>query len=160
MTASAVAAGPTGGRQTPPAPLFAPSVEAPPPAPSGPDLWARALEQARANRRLAALLDESRLEGVEGDLVILSMERGWAAMARERAGALEALFSAAAGRALRVEVRERGAALPVESTPVEAPSREPEDPSQHPLVREAIEKLRARVVSVQPRRPTRPDEAG
>jgi hypothetical protein len=118
------------------------------------------MDHARANRRLAALLDESRLEGIEGAVVILSMESGWAAMARERLGAIEALFSAAAGKPMRVEVRERGVPAASESTPAAAPEPVVDDPTRHPLVREAVERLRARVVSVQPRRSTRPGENG
>lgn len=117
------------------------------------------MEQARANRRLAAILDESKLEGVEAGVAILSMDAGWAAMAKERMEAIEALFTSAADRPMRVEIRTRGMAPPaVAAAEIPAPS-EPiiEDPTQHPLVREAVDRLRARVVSVQPRqRPAAP----
>lgn len=140
-----------------PTPLFDPPVLTPArPAPH--DLWKRALDHARANRRLAAILDESRLEGVENDLVVLSMEPGWAAMARERLQAIEALFSAAAGSTMRVEIRERGSPTPAALVPLAAPESPPQDPATHPLVREAIEKLRAKVVAIQPRKTARPAE--
>jgi len=80
-------------------------------------------------------------------VAILSMDAGWASMARERLEAIEALFTGAAGRPMRVEVRVRGAepAAAPEATAAEPPA---EDPAQHPLVREAVERLRARIVSV------------
>jgi len=119
-------------------------------------LWSRIEQSCSGNRRLRVLLSDMKLERIDGDTAVVSVNPQMFAAANSYATDLGLAFKAAYGVDLSirfesaVRLKEEGEAATPSSLPAEPPPVRT-NAAEHPLVRQATELLGARLVSVRPR---------
>ncbi|MEK6703347.1 MAG: hypothetical protein AABZ53_13870 [Planctomycetota bacterium] len=108
-------------------------------------VWAGVREAASSSRYLGAMLSELELESFADGKATLIGPASIVSAAQTKLTDLEQLFARVTGRPIRVALR---AHEPAAAAAREAPRAPAAD---HPLVRQAIEQLGARIVAVHPR---------
>jgi len=120
-------------------------------------LWERIGEACSGNRRLRVLLGDMSLSRIDGDTAIVSVTPLMFPAANAYASDLGQAFKTAYGIDLSVRfesaVQLSDAAVQSGAASPAAPTTEPPktNAAEHPLVRQAIELLGARLVSIRPR---------
>ncbi len=127
---------------------------------AGQSIWDRAHELAADQPSLSVLLENLTLERCEGGIaVVVAARPGQSAYLRARGAALEDLLSRAAGRPLRLDVREPEPSSGAETPLPQGAGVDSEAYAQalkHPLVRRAAELLGARLIAVERDSPKAP----
>jgi hypothetical protein len=110
-------------------------------------LWNRVEQACGGNRRLELLLEDMQLRTVENDKAVVVVDPKMLSAARSTSSELAAAMGQAFGRTITVELlpSEAGVAAPT------GPERPRTNMHEHPLVKQAIELLNARVINVGPR---------
>ena len=117
-----------------------------------PAFWPRMLELCTGNRRLRVVLDAARLIEAKPDPCAVTIEVAGQMMqaARSYAKDIEGLAATIAGESVSLVLR----APETESRPASEAPATPRTPVQeHPLVKQAMELFKARLLSVQHRQP-------
>lgn len=144
------------------------------------DPWGKVLQAAAPNRRLRVLLNDCALVKAEDDLVVVSVSQALMSSAQASEKDLCRLLALAWDRAVRLELRVAGAEekpsqesvgdagtnagekgeetvasrIGAKPTPVPAALSDAATVGNHPLVRQAMELFNAKLIGVQPRKPT------
>jgi hypothetical protein len=111
---------------------------------------------AQEHRRLRVLINDCKLVEVKDDLVVLAVSEALVTSARASERDLCDLLARAWDRAVRLEIQSdapAGAPVPAAVAPAVNPQAARAAIADHPLVKQAMEAFRARLVGVQPRRP-------
>ncbi|MCC6676069.1 MAG: hypothetical protein IT436_02890 [Phycisphaerales bacterium] len=115
-----------------------------------PELWAGVLRAASDNRRLISIIEDFRIERLEGDAAVIVGRGPLVAMARASTEAITELFARAGGRPIRVEIRADES--PEEPGP-DAAAAPSVNLAEHPLVKQAMELFGVRTpIRVLPRK--------
>lgn len=116
---------------------------------TAPELWAGVLRAAADNRRLISIIEDFRIERLDGDAAVIVGRGPLVAMARASTEAIGELFARAGGRPIRVEIRADDS--PEEAGPDAAAA--PVNLEEHPLVKQAMELFGVRTkIRVLPRK--------
>ncbi|CAG1006133.1 hypothetical protein PHYC_03290 [Phycisphaerales bacterium] len=118
------------------------------------DPWAKVVATAAMSQRMRVLVNGCSLVKAEEDLVVLCVSEALLSAARASEKELCSLLAGAWDRAVRVELRPASAVEPSGPTP-QPPPAEPAGPiAEHPLVKRAMEQFNAKLVGIQPRKPS------
>lgn len=124
----------------------------PKPAPSADpsmSIWDRAIAACTANRRLRLLMQESKLEALQGGLAKVLVKPALLTIAQACVADMGTALSQAAGRTITVVIESDGPAP--EATEVSLGTPLP-SMAEHPLVKQAIELFGGRLLSAGPRK--------